>query len=180
MREKGGSAVRSWRVKTHASRTRRAMRHPFAVRSKKRSSRRVETCSAISGENSAARARRMAPSLMSVPNTWIPALLPRASRNSSTAIASENASSPVEQPGTQMRMGASRPGRSSSAGRTFSSSAANTSGSRKKLVTWMNRSSWSVLSSSGSSRTRRRYSASSETRRSAIRRAIRRCTVLGL
>ena len=59
------------------------------VRSKKRSSRTAETCSAISGPYSAARARRMALSLTSLPNTWIETSLRRAARNSSAAMASE-------------------------------------------------------------------------------------------
>ena len=55
-------------------------------------------------------------------------------------MATEYASSPVAQPGTQMRMGESGARFSLSAGKTRSLSTSYDSGSRKKRVTWMSRS----------------------------------------
>ena len=49
----------------------------------------------------------MATSLISVPKIWIGLCIRALSKNSTKPIASEYTSSPVEQPGTQMRTGAS-------------------------------------------------------------------------
>ena len=68
-------------------------------------------------------------------------LIPPASRNSISAIASEYASCPVEHPGTQIRMGASAGLVFRICGKTLCLSISKVSGSRKKLVTLI-RISW--------------------------------------
>jgi hypothetical protein len=72
---------------------------------------------------------------MSVPNTWIGVLLARSPRYSKSTIATEYASSPVEQPGIQTRMASPLGLLSRIFGRNTSLSASNESGSRKKPVT---------------------------------------------
>ncbi len=77
---------------------------------------------------------------MSVARILIGVLLRVSPSDSITEIAIEYTSSPVEQPGTQTRIGAWS-GRVSNSGNIASFKAVNAPGSRKKLVTRM-RKSW--------------------------------------
>ncbi len=104
----------------------------------------------------------------------------RPSSASSRQMASEYTSSPVAHPATQMRIGAPAGRAFSSAGNTFSFTASNASPSRKNCVTRM-RKSWNRFwTSPASARSSVRYSAGPWRLRSAIRRRMRRRTVVCL
>ena len=96
----------------------------------------------------------MAAPLRSVANTWMRGGSGRVPACSISSIAMVYASSPVAQPGTHTRTSSSRPFSSKSTGKA-PSSAANTLGSRKKLVTEISRSSKSAAASAA---LRRRWS----------------------
>ncbi len=88
-----------------------------------------------------ARAFWIAVWLTSVANIWIATWSFFSSRYSSKAIRIEYTSSPVEQPGTQMRIGASGGLPCTMRGNTFSCNVAKVSGSRKNPVTLISMSS---------------------------------------
>src|ERR1043165_2688684 len=111
--EKGGSLVTFWRANTHISRRDLLIWYPPSRRMKNRDKRSAETSDTAAAGYKPRRARSRACSLISVAKIWTalvvtgPVAILRAfsQRNSSRQIAMEYASSPVEQPGIQIRIG---------------------------------------------------------------------------
>ena len=116
---------------------------------------------------------------MSVAKIWSCDGRGRSSSCSRNSIASEYASSPEEQPGTQIRTPSARR-RSRTSGITIRSSVRNGSSSRKKLVTLIVRSSARRRVSSASLSSRVAYSRTVAIPVAAIRRWKRRRIVLRL
>ncbi len=100
--------------------------------------------------------------------------------SSVSSIAIEYASSPVEQPATQARIGSSSAALSSSFGSTSRSSASNALRSRKNWVTPISRSSSRAFGSSAALARKRRYAIRSGRPLTCRRRSIRRSTVARL
>ena len=181
IREKGGSAREV--VAREDARVADRARDPVAlgVGSKKRSqplrSRRAPRSSP--GTRPAARAR-IAPLADVGPEDLDPDVACRASEELEHGDRERVASSPVEQPGTQIRTGRPRRGRSSSAGNTSAFERREDLRIAEELVTSMNRSSWRGVSSSGSPRGRAEVLGSLRLADEAIQRATRRRSVVGL
>ena len=155
---KGGAVSRSWVAKTTLSRTGCATRQPVPAGTKCRCSRSGPTSSAIRAGYTARRATSMASALRSVAKicTGTRRSGSSAAITSSSTLASEYASSPVEHPATQARKGSPAGRCCRSAGNTQSGSERQTDSSRKKAVTPISSSRASRATSWGLARSKAR------------------------
>ena len=148
-RENGGSASRSWGAKRTAWRNSlRTCQVPPACWKKRRSRSGLTSLTTFSAYRPS-RANASASWSMSVPNTWMLGGSSRTEARSHSNIASEYASSPVAQPGTQTRIWSCPSASRNSSGTMSVSKSFHVSGSRKKRVTEIRKSRNSAWASSG-------------------------------